>query len=96
MSTPSTLHALVLACACLAAPAAAQSPAIGPGDTVGKVLAAQTGKRVTLKLGPGDELTGTVKLVTPDIVHLSEVAGREFFDAVVDAKRVVAVIVRVK
>ncbi|GMU70734.1 MAG: hypothetical protein HS109_05570 [Burkholderiales bacterium] len=91
-----TISALLLAAACLALPAAAQSPSIGAGDTIGKVLAAHTGKRVTLKLGPGDELTGTVKLVTPDIVHLSEIAGREFFDAVVDARRVIAVIVRVK
>lgn len=91
-----TVVALLLACACASAPVAAQPLAVGPGDTVSKVLAAQTGKRVTLKLGPGDEITGVVKLVTPDVVHLSEIAGREFFDAVVDAKRVVAVIVRVK
>lgn len=91
-----TLLAFLVASACIAGPAASQSPAIAPGDTVVKVLASQTGKRVTLKLGPGDEITGTVKLVTPEVVHLSEVAGREFFDAVVDAKRVVAVIVRVK
>ncbi len=78
------------------APAAAQALAVGPSDTVVKVLAAQAGKRVTLKLGPGDEITGVVKLVTPDVVHLSEIAGREFFDAVIDTKHVVAVIVRVK
>ena len=44
----------------------------------------------------GDEITGVVKLATPLVVHLGEVAGREFFDAVVDTKRVVAVLVRVK
>lgn len=96
MRRPLLLAAFALACTALAAPGAAQSPAVGPGDTVVKVLAAQTGKRVTLKLGPGDEITGTVKLVTPEVVHLAEIAGREFFDAVVDTKRVVAVIVRVK
>ena len=36
----------------------------------------------------GDHLEG--------LVHLSEIAGREFFDAVVDTRRVVAVLVRVK
>jgi hypothetical protein len=49
-----------------------------------------------VKLGPGDEITGVVKLVTPQVVHLGEIAGREFFDAAVDTKRVVAVLVRVK
>lgn len=96
MRPASTLVAVLLACACAAAPAIAQSPSVGPGDTVAKVLAGQAGKRVTLKLGPGDEITGVVKLVTPDVVHLSEIAGREFFDAVIDTKHVIAVIVRVK
>lgn len=96
MTRPTFPAAVLLACVLASAPLAAQSPGVGPGDTVVKVLAAQAGKRVTLKLGPGDEITGVVKLVTPDVVHLSELSGREFFDAVVDTKRVVAVIVRVK
>ena len=37
-----------------------------------------------------------VKLVTPKVVHLSEIAGREFFDAVVDTTHIVAVLVRTK
>ena len=91
------LAALALAATLSAPPLAAQQPvAVAAGDTVEKVLATQTGKRVTVKLGPGDELTGTVKLVTPQLVHLSEIAGREFFDAIVDMRHVVAVIVRTK
>jgi hypothetical protein len=102
MRLPLAAPALVLSlAAALAAPAAlaqaaAQPLAVAADATIEKVLAAQAGKRVTLKLGPGDELTGTVKLVTPKVVHLGEVAGREFFDAVVDTTRVVAVLVRVK
>ena len=94
------LAALALAAA-LAVPTtlaqpAAQPLAVGADATVEKLLVAQMGKRVTLKLGPGDELTGTVKLATPQVVHLGELAGREFFDAVVDTTRVVAVLVRTK
>jgi len=94
------LAALALAAA-LAVPTALAQPAaqplaVGADATVEKLLVAQMGKRVTLKLGPGDELTGTVKLVTPKVVHLGEIAGREFFDAVVDTTRVVAVLVRTK
>jgi hypothetical protein len=89
--------AAVLVAATLHLPGAhGQALAVAADDTVEKVLAAQKGKRVTVKLGPGDEITGVVKLVTPQVVHLGEVAGREFFDAVVDTKRVVAVLVRVK
>jgi hypothetical protein len=90
------LLAVAFAIAVLAAPAFAQPLAVGKDDTVEKVLAAHLGKRVTLKLGPGDEVTGIVRLVTPKVVHLGEVAGRELFDAVVDTSRVVAVLVRTK
>ena len=96
LSLAASAAALSLAAPSALAQGAAQPLAVAADATVEKVLAAQAGKRVTLKLGPGDELTGTVKLVTPKVVHLSEVAGREFFDAVVDTSRVVAVLVRVK
>ena len=80
----------------LALPLAAQPLTVAADDTIEKLLAAHKGKRVTLKLGPGDELTGVVKAVTPNVVHLSELAGREFFDAAVDVKSVRAVIVRTR
>ncbi|MEO8488128.1 MAG: hypothetical protein ABI585_17505 [Betaproteobacteria bacterium] len=88
--------AVLVAAAFCVAPALAQTLAVGADDSVEKVLAAQTGKRVTVKLGPGDELTGVVKLVTPQVVHLGEIAGREFFDAVIDTLGVVAILVRTK
>lgn len=93
---PVPLAAVIVAAALCLPVAHAQTFALGTDDTVEKVLAAQKGKRVTVKLGPGDELTGVVKLVTPQVVHLGEIAGRELFDAVVDTRRVVAVLVRTK
>lgn len=76
--------------------AGAQALNVAADDTIEKLLVAQKGKRVTLKLGPSDELTGVVKNVTPNVVHLSELAGREFFDAAIDLKQVKAVIVRTR
>jgi hypothetical protein len=91
------MNALAAVLAILAAGAVLAQPlTVGADDTIEKLLAAQKGKRVTLKLGPGDELTGVVKSVTPTVVHLSELAGREFFDAAVDMKSVRAVIVRTR
>ncbi|CAG0992404.1 hypothetical protein BURK1_02340 [Burkholderiales bacterium] len=87
---------VLVASALCALPVHAQPLAVSADDTVETVLSAHKGKRVTVKLGPGDELTGVVKAVTPQVVHLSEIAGREFFDAVVDTRRVVAVLVRVR
>ena len=65
-------------------------------DSVESVLAAQKGKRVTLKTRSGQEITGTVKMVSPKLVQVSQVAGKEFFDAVVPLDAVEAVLVRTK
>jgi hypothetical protein len=70
--------------------------AVAEGDTVQKVLQGQAGKRVTIRVRAGDELSGTVRSVNADVVHIGELAGREFFDAVIPLKSIDAVIVRVK
>ena len=74
----------------------ADALSVGADDSIERILVGQKGKRVTLKLGTNDGLTGTVKTVTPQLVHLSELAGKEFFDAAIALKSVTAVIVRVK
>ena len=90
------LRALTAALSLCAAASFAQPLAVGADDTMEKLIAAQKGKRVTLKLGPNDELTGVVRAVTPNVVHLGELTGREFFDAAIDLKQIRAVIVRTK
>jgi ferredoxin-fold anticodon binding domain-containing protein len=59
-------------------------------------LEQQVGKRVALKLVGGGEVEGMAKKVGPDVVHLAELSGKEFFDAVVRIDQISAVIVRVK
>ena len=65
-------------------------------DTVKSLLERHVGKRVALVLTTGPELTGTVTAVGDQVVHLSQLGGREFFDAVVSLDRVNAVVVRVR
>ena len=69
---------------------------VKPGDTIQKLLEGYKGKRVTLKLHGGDELTGKVITVGRELVHLEELLRRENFDAVVDVSKIEALIVRVK
>ncbi len=88
--------AVVLVVAAMTSFAWAQGVTVTATSTIESILVAQQGKKVTLKLGPNDDLTGTVKVVTKDVVQLSELSGREFFDAVVDIKSVKAVIIRVR
>jgi len=87
---------MVVVIAGIASLAWGQGLVVTTGSAIESILAAQQGKKVTLKLGPNDELSGTVKVVTKEVVQLTELTGREFFDAVVDLKSVKAVIVRAR
>ena len=65
-------------------------------DTVKSVLERQVGKRVGVVLITGPELSGVVTSVGDKVVHLSELSGREFFDAAVNLEHIGAVVVRVR
>ena len=84
---------LVLA---LASSVTAAELKLAPTDTVESVLAAQKGRKVTLRLRSGQEAGGTVTLVSAKLVQLSSVTGKEFFDAVVPLEAIEAVFVRTK
>ena len=79
-----------------AAGAAAQEASITSNDTTQSVITAQKGKRVTLRLRSGSEVTGTVRDANAKLVVLGAVAGREFFDAVIPLETVEAVLIRTK
>jgi hypothetical protein len=85
-----------LAACTLAAIASADPLGVGSDATIEKILTAQQGKVVTLKIAGSEELTGKVKIATPEVVHLSELSGKEFFDAAVSTKSITAVIVRTR
>ncbi len=87
---------VILACLALASPALAQDVAVSASDTIQSVLAAQKGKRVTVRLRSGQELTGTVREATSKLVVLGALGGREFFDAVVPLEAVEAALIRTK
>lgn len=65
-------------------------------DTVKSLLERHVGKRVGVVLHTGQELSGVVTTVGDKLVHLSELSGREFFDAAVSLEQVAAVVVRVR
>ena len=66
------------------------------GDSIQKLLEEYKGKRVAVRIQGNDELTGKVKSVTKDLLHLAELTGRDYFDAVIDINKISAIIVRVK
>ena len=90
------MRAVLIAVLLFATPALAQEVSVGPSDNILTVLGNQKGKRVTVRLSSGQELTGTVRDITSRLVVLGAITGREFFDAVVPVESVEAVLIRTK
>ena len=91
------MRLLVTTVLCLSiAHVSAQGFTVSAADTTQSVVAAQKGKRVTLRLRSGQELTGILRQSTDRLVVLGELSGREFFDAAVPIEAIEAVIVRTK
>lgn len=67
---------------------------VGADDSIQSVLTSHKGKRLTVRVMSGEELTGVVQSVNARVLHLGELTGREFFDAVVNIDDIQAVIVR--
>ncbi len=81
--------------------AASVAPCTGQGvavqtDSIKENLERHAGKVVTVRLISGEELTGRVAAVGPSVVHLAELARREFFDAVVRIDQISALILRMR
>jgi len=74
---------------------AQEKAALQPNATVLGILQGSIGKGVELHLRSGEKMGGKVAQVTDNVVHLSNLAGAEYFDAFVDAKGISAVVVRV-
>ena len=87
---------MLLAICCFAATAVTVSAEeikfeLKPSETMREVLAENTGKRVALKLESGEEIEGTVTMVGNALAHISRLAGKEFYDAVVSIDKISAV-----
>lgn len=90
------LTATALLCLAIATSAVADGLAVAPADTTASVVAAQKGKRITLRLRSGEELTGVVHNASDRLVVLGELSGREYFDAAVPVDAIEAVLARVQ
>lgn len=95
MKRLSLIIAVALTLACAAA-FAQNKIELQPADTIISILQRNTGQMVELRMKSGEKLGGKVEKVGDKLVHLSQLTGAEFFDAVVDTSDVAAVIVRTK
>ncbi|MCB1896159.1 MAG: hypothetical protein H6945_10520 [Zoogloeaceae bacterium] len=88
--------AVAIVCLFLAAHAAAEPVTISPSDTTQSFIVAHKGQRVMMRLRSGQEMSGTIRDASERLLVLGEVAGREFFDAVIPIDAIEAVLVRVR
>ncbi len=64
--------------------------------TISDVLQDRVGKRTTIRTQSGEDIEGTVVTVGNSVVHVTNLAGKEFYDAVISIDRISAVIIRVR
>ena len=69
---------------------------LGKSDTIRDFVTAQMGKRVSITLKSGKEISGTVAAVTDQLTHISALTGMEFYDAVIVTDQIESVTVRTK
>jgi len=69
---------------------------LNKGFGMKEILAGYEGKRVALRLESGEELEGTLVTVGDQLVHLSKLSKRDFYDAVIRIDKIHAVIFRAR
>jgi hypothetical protein len=87
------LTVVLAAVACSSLPA--EKEPLQPTATVVDILQGSAGKCVERHFGSGEKVGGKVAKVMDNVVHLCNLAGVEYFDAVVDVKDICAVLVGV-
>jgi len=65
-------------------------------DTIQSLLEAKKGTIITLRLTDGEEMTGKVRFVSKELVQLEELSGKDYYDGIVDIKKISAIVIRVK
>ncbi|MBF0345026.1 MAG: hypothetical protein HQL06_12455 [Nitrospirae bacterium] len=60
------------------------------------ILSERMGKRVILKMDSGEALEGTVVTVGDQVVHLSKLAGKDFYDAIVRIDKINSVVYKAR
>lgn len=65
-------------------------------SVIRETLIDNIGKRVSVRLEAGEELSGNVTRVGDQLVHISKLSGRDFYDAVIRIDRISAVIFKAR
>ncbi|MBF0536956.1 MAG: hypothetical protein HQL03_01745 [Nitrospirae bacterium] len=64
--------------------------------TMKDVLSERMGKRVTLKMDSGESLEGTVTTVGDQVVTISKLSGKDFYDAIIRIDKINSVVFKAR
>ena len=65
-------------------------------DNLQVILERQIGQPVELRLRSGEKIAGKLEKQNEEFVHLTSLTGAEFFDALVSADEIAAIVVRAR
>jgi len=86
----------ILAFCLLTAQLFAEDTKFDINDGMREILKDQVGKRVSIRLDAGEDLEGTVLKVGDQLVQISKLSRRDFYDALVRIDRINAIIIKVR
>jgi hypothetical protein len=66
------------------------------GGTIEFILKANKGELVTIKMQSGSEFTGKIVDVGGEVIHITELAGMEYYDAAASIKNIESIVIRAK
>ena len=69
---------------------------LNKGFGIKEILTGHEGKRIAVRLESGEELEGTVTTIGDQLIHLSKLSKRDFYDAVIRIDKINAVIFRAR
>lgn len=96
-----TLYALIVAVVIGILPFSVFSAGDGPFELnpqfgIKEILQAKVGARVTVRTDSGEAIEGTVTKVGDQLLHLSRITGKDFYDAIIRVDRITSVIMKVR
>ncbi len=69
---------------------------LNASSSIKDILNEQVGKRAYLRMDSGEEVYGIISKVGDQLVHISELAGRDFYDAAIRIDRISTVMFKVR
>lgn len=90
------LFGIISLCVLQGSAAADEKFELKQSSVIREILFDNVGKRVSVRIDSGEELTGSVTRVGDQLVHIARLSGKDFYDAVIRIDRISAVVFKAR